>query len=73
VHFKLHREPKPGEAIKTFRTFVIVHQGDYFRSLTEYRRAMVKQGVVFKPSPGDAFGPIWCASGYRRKYTPAQV
>jgi alpha-galactosidase len=73
VHFKLNRELKPGETIKTFRTFVIVHQGDYFRSLAEYRRAMVKQGVVFKPSPGDAFGPIWCAWGYGRKCTPAQV
>src|SRR5438046_1444662 len=39
VHFKLNRELKPGETIKTFRTFVIVHQGDYFRSLAEYRRA----------------------------------
>ncbi|HEY6272237.1 MAG TPA: glycoside hydrolase family 36 protein [Terriglobales bacterium] len=73
VHFKLNKELKPGETIKTFRTFVIVHQGDYFRSLAEYRRAMVKQGVVFKPSPGDAFGPIWCAWGYGRKCTPAQV
>jgi alpha-galactosidase len=73
VHFKLNRELKPGETIKTFRTFVIVHQGDYFRSLSEYRRAMVKQGVVFKPSPGDAFSPIWCAWGYGRKCTPAQV
>jgi alpha-galactosidase len=73
MHFKLNRELKPGETIKTFRTFVIVHQGDYFRSLAEYRRAMVKQGVVFKPSPDDAFGPIWCAWGYGRKCTPAQV
>ncbi|MGO8787992.1 MAG: glycoside hydrolase family 36 protein [Terriglobia bacterium] len=73
VHFKLNRELKPEETIKTFRTFVIVHQGDYFRSLAEYRRAMVKQGVVFKPSPDDAFGPIWCAWGFGRKCTPAQV
>ena len=73
VHFKLNRELKPGETIKTFRTFVIVHQGDYFRSLAEYRQAMVKQGVVFKPAPDDAFGPIWCAWGFGRKCTPAQV
>ena len=73
VHFKLNRELKPGETIKTFRTFVIVHQGDYFRSLAEYRRAMVKQGVVFKPAPDDAFGPIWCAWGFGRNFTTAQV
>ena len=73
VHFKLNRELKPGETIKTFRTFVTVHQGDYFQSLAEYRRAMVKQGVVFKPAPDDAFGPIWCAWGYGRTFTAAQV
>ena len=73
VHFKLNRELKPGETIKTFRTFVTVHQGDYFRSLADYRRAMVKQGVTFKPAPDDAFGPIWCAWGYGRNFTAAQV
>ncbi|MGA8184140.1 MAG: glycoside hydrolase family 36 protein, partial [Terriglobia bacterium] len=73
VHFKLHRELKPGETLKTFRTFVTVHQGDYFQSLREYRQAMVKQGVEFKPAPDDAFGPIWCAWGYGRKFTPSQV
>ncbi|MGO8819557.1 MAG: glycoside hydrolase family 36 protein [Terriglobia bacterium] len=73
VHFKLNRELKAGETIKTFRTFVMVHQGDYFRSLVEYRQVMVKQGVVFKPSPDDAFGPIWCAWGFGRKCTPTQV
>jgi alpha-galactosidase len=73
VHFKLNRELKPGETIKTFRTFVTVHQGDYFRSLAEYRRAMVKQGVVFKPAPDDAFDPIWCAWGFGRNFTAAQV
>ncbi len=73
VHFKLHRELKPGETLKTFRTFVTVHQGDYFQSLREYRQAMVKQGVEFKPAPDDAFGPIWCAWGYGRNFTPSQV
>ncbi len=73
VHFKLNRELKPGETIKTFRTFVTVHQGDYFRSLAEYRRAMVRQGVVFKPAPEDAFAPIWCAWGFGRNFTAAQV
>jgi len=73
VQFKLNRELKPGESIQTFRTFVIVHQGDYFRSLRSYRRAMIKQGVEFKPSPDDAFGPIWCAWGFGRTCTPQQV
>jgi alpha-galactosidase len=73
VHFKLQRALKPGETLKTFRTFVAVHQGDYFHSLRDYRQAMIEQGVAFKPAPDDAFGPIWCAWGYGRKFTAAQV
>jgi alpha-galactosidase len=73
VHFKLNKELKPGETLKTFRTFVAVHQGDYFQSLRDYRQAMIKEGVEFKPSPDDAFGPIWCAWGYGRNFTPSQV
>ena len=73
VHYQMNRELKPGESIKTFRTFVTVHQGDYFRSLREYRRAMIKEGVEFKPSPDDAFGPIWCAWGFGRTCTPQRV
>ena len=73
VHFQVNKKLKPGESIKTFRTFVAVHQGDYFRSLRDYRRAMLKEGVQFKPSPDDAFGPIWCAWGFGRTFTPSQV
>ncbi len=73
VRFKSSGTLKPGETVKTFRIFVAVHQGDYFRSLAAYRRAMVKQGVEFKPAPDDAFGPIWCAWGFGRDFTAAQV
>lgn len=73
VSYKSDTPLKPGAVLKTFRTFVAVHQGDYFRTLTAYRRVMAKQGVTFKPAPESAFGPIWCAWGYGRKFTPAQV
>jgi alpha-galactosidase len=73
VHFKSSEQLKPGETLKTFRTFVAVHQHDYFSSLREYRQVMVKQGVEFKPAPDDAFAPIWCAWGYGRNFTPEQV
>jgi len=73
VHFQVNKQLKPGESIKTFRTFVAVHQGDYFRSLRDYRRAMLKEGVKFRSSPDDAFGPIWCAWGFGRTFTPSQV
>ena len=63
----------PGESFHTFRTFVAVHQGDYFRALADYRRFMVKQGFQMATAPDDAFGAIWCAWGYGRKVQPQQV
>ncbi len=73
VAYKTKQTLKPGAALKTFRTFVAVHTGDYFQTLVDYRRVMARQGVAFQPSPESAFGPIWCAWGYRRDFVPAQV
>lgn len=63
----------PGESLHTFRTFAAVHQGDYFRSLAEYRRFMMKQGFQMAAPPDDAYGAIWCAWGYGRSVQPKQV
>ena len=64
---------KPGESFHTLRTFVSVHQGDYFRTLTEYRRLMMRQGFQMASAPEGAFGPIWCAWGYGRSVQLKQV
>jgi len=64
---------EPGESFHTLRTFVSVHQGDYFRALTEYRRLMVRQGFQMATAPDSAFGPIWCAWGYGRSVKLKQV
>ncbi|MBS1851165.1 MAG: alpha-galactosidase [Acidobacteria bacterium] len=63
----------PGESMRTFRTFVAVHPGDYFRALLDYRRFMRKQGFEMATAPEDGFGAIWCAWGYRRDVQPQQV
>jgi len=73
VKFDDRRTLKPGATLRTMQTFVAVHQGDYFRTLADYRRAMSKRGIRFDPSPESAFGPIWCAWGYGRTFTPSQV
>ncbi len=73
VTFKKDQVLKPGETLTTFRTFVEVHQGDYFQTLVDYRREMVKQGVEFHPAPESAFGPIWCAWGFERHFKPSQI
>lgn len=63
----------PGESFHTFRTFVDVHHGDYFRALADYRRFMMKQGFQMTTPPNNAFGAIWCAWGYGRSVQPKQV
>jgi alpha-galactosidase len=64
----------PGESLHTFRTFVAVHQGDYFHALVDYRHFMMKkQGFQTPATPASAFGPIWCAWGYGRTVQPKQV
>jgi len=64
---------QPGESFHTLHTFVSVHQGDYFRTLTEYRRLMMRQGFQMATAPDSAFGPIWCAWGYGRTVQLKQV
>src|SRR5262245_61107523 len=61
------------ESLETFRGFVAVHRGDYFHTLREYQRVMVRQGVSLRTSPPSAFDPIWCAWGYGREFTAAQI
>jgi alpha-galactosidase len=62
-----------GESLHTFRTFVAVQQGDYFRTLAGYRRFMGKRGLQMAAAPSDGFGAIWCAWGYGRTVQPKQV
>jgi alpha-galactosidase len=73
VRFTRRSSLGPGESLQTFRTFVAVHQGDYFRTLVDYRRFMMKQGFQMASAPTDGFGPIWCAWGYGRSVQPKQV
>ncbi len=73
VAMKVNKKLKPGENFVTLRTFVAVHQGDYFQTLSEYRRFMIKQDIEFKETPQTAYEPIWCAWGYRRDFTMDQI
>lgn len=73
VVFRHETSLEPGESFHTFRTFAAVHQGDYFRTLTDYRRFMIKQGFKMASAPDSAFGAIWCGWGYGRSVQPQQV
>jgi alpha-galactosidase len=73
VTYKKDQILKPGETLKTFRTFVVVHQGDYFQALQDYSHAMQQNGVKFNPAPESAFQPIWCAWGFERHFKVNQI
>ena len=64
---------KPEETLDTFDSFVAVHQRDYFQAFQDYSAVMQRRGVKFNPAPESAFGPIWCAWGYGKTFTPSQV
>lgn len=64
---------EPGESVTTLRTFVALHDGDFFNALENYRTFMIRQGVDFDPYPDSAYEPIWCAWGYGRDFTMDQI
>ena len=73
VQYRSDQSLQPGESFHTFRTFVAVHEGDYFQTLLTYRQFMMKQGFQMAKAPESAFGAIWCAWGYGRNFKPQQV
>jgi alpha-galactosidase len=73
VEYRHSETLPPGGSLRTFRTFVAVHRGDYFATLRDYRRAMVLEGVRFPGAPAGAFEPIWCAWGFGRGFQVSQI
>ena len=73
ITYKVNESLAPGMSLITFKTFVAVHEGDYFSTLSEYRRFMIAQGVEFKETPDTAYEPIWCAWGFRRDFKIDQI
>ena len=73
IQCSIHRTLKPGDTLSTYRTFVVAHQRDYFQTLSEYRRFMVRQGIQFHPPTETPYEPIWCAWGFERNFTPGQI
>ncbi len=64
---------KNGDTLQLPQTFTIVHTGDCFTSLREFSKFMQKKGIHF-PKPSEAaYEPIWCAWGYERNVTSAEI
>lgn len=69
-------EPKeiaPGETVKTFETFTAVHKGDYFYILKSFSKIMEKKGLTFTKFTPAVYQSEWCAWGYERNFTIAEV
>ena len=63
----------PGATLTLPATFVMAHRGDYFVPLDAYRRLMAERGLKAPAIPESSYGAIWCAWGYERNFTTAQV
>ena len=73
VEYKNEITIEPGASLTTLRTFVFLHNGDFFAALEQYRNFMIKQGISFDPYPESAYEPIWCAWGYGRDFKMKQI
>jgi len=52
---------------------IIVHSGDFYDGLKTYSALMQAGGYAFPGAPPDAHRPEWCAWGYGRDFTKAQI
>ncbi len=75
VEFKYSNpvEFMPGDTLKTYSTFVSVHQGDYYTALQQYSELMQYRGIPLAPSIQEAFEAVWCAWGYGREFTMQDI
>ena len=62
-----------GKSFDTYETFVTVHKGDYFATLSNYSLIMQNRGFQFKEIDDAAYEPIWCAWGYERDFKVKDV
>lgn len=73
IRFEQESVLEPGEVLGGIRTFVAVHQGDFFATLSMYRTLMHRLGTPLPVYPESAYLPTWCAWGYERDFTVDQV
>ncbi|MBU0476233.1 MAG: alpha-galactosidase [Bacteroidetes bacterium] len=59
---------EPQKSFETYLTFIEVHKGDYYSTLSNYSLLMQKRGIKFDEVPEESYDPIWCAWGYERNF-----
>lgn len=63
----------PGDTLSALDAFVTVHRRDYYATLDAYRRVMADRGLAAPQAPDGSYEAIWCAWGYDRDFTVAEV
>ena len=66
-------ELRAGDSLHTHESFIAVHGGDYFATLSAYRLFMSERGLRPAVPPAASYEPIWCAWGYERDCTTALI
>lgn len=61
------------DLIETYQSFISVHTGDFFEPLKQFSHYMQSQGMQFAEPEEEAFEAVWCAWGYERTFTIAEV
>ena len=77
VETSLELEPatvlKPGESYSLPQSFISVYEGDFYKPLRMYSRALQREGWDI-PKPGkEAYDISWCGWGYEQDFTPQQM
>jgi alpha-galactosidase len=73
VEYEYDFEVAQGDSISTIETFIFAHEGDYYAALKNYRHAMAMKGLKIADAPDSAYEAIWCAWGYERNFSVAEV
>ena len=63
----------PGDTLSSLDAFVTAHRRDYYATLDAYRRVMADRGLAAPKAPDGSYEAIWCAWGYDRDFTVAEV
>ncbi|MBU1383841.1 MAG: alpha-galactosidase [Alphaproteobacteria bacterium] len=62
-----------GDSLSSLDAFVAVHRRDYYATLDAYRRVMADRGLAAPKAPEGSYEAVWCAWGYDRNFTVAEV
>ncbi len=64
---------KLNDELTTAETFVTVHSGDYYNPLKKYGELLRAKGLIFANPEKSAYESSWCAWGYMRDVTLAEI